>query len=108
MRAGQRDRLIVLQFKTQGTSASGEPTDAWGGDVPVFASVRGLSGREYYSAAAAQLVADEMLIFGICYRADVRVGVARVVYGGRIYSIRHAVELGRQVDLEIQGETVTA
>jgi SPP1 family predicted phage head-tail adaptor len=108
MNLGQLDRQITLEFKTAGKSASGEPTEAWGGAVVVFANRLPMSGREYFSAVGAQKVAEEMITYKIRFRADVRPGVARIQDGGRMYQIRHVVELGRQVGLELMAETVTA
>lgn len=110
LRAGKLDREITLEFKTSGQSGSGEPTEDWVTIPPVnvWADVRPLSGREFYAAAAAQMVADEVLVFTIRFRSDVRPGVARVQYQGRTYNLRRVAELGRQEGLELFGETVEA
>ena len=112
MRAGRMDRQVTLEFKTPGQSTSGEPTEVWGTPAVVWAEVRPLSGREYYAASAAQLVAEETLVFEIRHRSDVRAGVARIKYdagdGERIYNIRRVVELGRRAGLEIYADTVSA
>ena len=106
---GQLDREITLQFKTSGQTASGEPTETWGSDVAVWAKVTPLSGREYYSLLAQQIVADEMLVFRIRWRADARPGAARIrQYLGRDYNIRRVAELRRQQGLDIYADTATA
>lgn len=108
MNLGRLDREVLLEFKTQGKSAHGEPTDTWGQPATVYAGVHPANGRKYYSATGAQLVAEEGLVFTIRFRADVRPSSTRLTYGGRVYIIRNVTELGRQVGLEVLGETVTA
>ena len=109
MDPGELDREITLQFKSDGQSGSGEPTETWGGDAVVWAKVTPLSGREYYSLLAQQIVADEMLVFRIRWRADVRPGAARIKqYLGRDYNIRRVAEVGRQVGLDIFADTAVA
>lgn len=108
MPVGSLDRQITLQFKTSSVSAGGEPLDTWGGDVKVWALVEPVSGREYFAALAAQLVAEEFLSFTIRFRSDVRPGTAQVVYQGRTYNIRRVAEEGRRQYLQIFGETTTA
>jgi SPP1 family predicted phage head-tail adaptor len=114
MRAGRLDRQITLEFVTRGQSASKEPTEDWSTIPPVtvWAEVRPVSGREYYAAVAAQIVADEMLAITIRHRTDVRPGTARVKYdpgdGEKTYNIRRVAEIGRRDGLTIFAETVTA
>ena len=112
MRAGRLDRQITLEFRTAGKSASGEPTETWGSAETVWAEVRALTGREFYAATAAQIVADETLVFTIRFRSDVRPASARVKYNPgdleRTYNIRRVAELGRRDGLEITAEAVTA
>lgn len=109
---GELDREITLEFKTAGQSTSGEPTEAWGTPATVWANVRALSGREFYSQLGAQLVADETLVFVIRHRTDVRAGTARIKYNAgdaeRIYNIRRVAEFGRRAGLEIYADTVSA
>jgi len=115
MQIGELDREIVLQAKTAGQSGSGEPTEVWApidtGGVPagtVWAKVRPLSGREYYAALGAQIVAEETLVFRIRFRTDVRPGTARIQYEARTYNIRRVAEVGRRDGLDIYADTVTA
>lgn len=109
---GELDRLITLEFKTSGQSASGEPTETWGSAESVWAKVIPLSGAEFFSALAAQLVAEEMLVFHVRYRTDIRAGVTRIKYNPgdveRIYNIRRVTEVGRRVRLEIHADSKRA
>lgn len=102
------DRLITIQFKTPGTSGSGEPTESWGGDVTEWAKVEPLTGREYYAQPAEQLVAAEMLRFTIRFRGDVRPSTARVQYQGRAYNVRRVGETERARWLQVDAETKVA
>lgn len=108
MSAGELDREITLEFVTQGQTSSGDPTEAWGSATTVWARVLGLSGREYFAAQAAQVLAEEMLTFKIYFRDDVRPGTARVTYNSRIYNIRRVVEIGRREYLVIYADTAEA
>lgn len=109
MNIGTLDREITLQFKTDGQTGSGEPTETWGGDSTVWSQVTPLSGREYYGLLAQQVVADEMLVFRIRWRADVRPGTSRVrQYLGRDYNIRRVAEIGRQEGLDVYADTAVA
>ena len=108
MDPGKLDRQITLQFKTAGKSASGEPTEAWGTNTVVYARVQPLNGREYWAAVAAQIVAEEMLVFTIWFRADVRAGAAQILYQNRTYNIRRVTEIGRREFLECYADTKAA
>lgn len=103
------DRRITLQFKADGQSGSGEPTEAWGLPSVVWARVSALSGREYYALLAQQIVAEEMLVFRIRFRPDVRPGTARISqYQGKDYNIRRVVEIGRRGYLDCYADTAVA
>ncbi len=110
MEAGALDRQITLEFKTSGQTASGEPTETWGTATVIAANVRAVSGREYYAALGAQIVAEEMLVCTVRYHANlnIRPGTARVLYETRTYNIRRVVELGRRQWLEIHADTAVA
>jgi SPP1 family predicted phage head-tail adaptor len=108
MQVGKLDREITLEFKTPGQSGSGEPTETWGTPATVWAAVRPLSGREYYAALGAQIVAEETLVFSIRHRTDVRPGTTRIQYESRTYNIRRVAEVGRRDGLDIFADTVTA
>lgn len=108
MELGRLDRKITLEFKTAGQSASGEPTEAWGNAVQVWARRQALSGREYYAALAAQIVAEEMMVFTLRYRADVRPNTARILDEGRTYDVRRVAEIGRREALAVYADTQRA
>ena len=112
MNIGERDREVVVEFKSDGQSGSGEPTETWGSPATIWAKVRALSGREYYALLAQQIVAEEMLVFNVYWRADIRPGKARIKYNAgdieRIYNVRRVVEIGRRVELDIYADTAVA
>ena len=112
MNVGERDREVVIEFKTDGQSGSGEPTETWGSPSTQWAKVRSLTGREYYSLMAQQIVAEEMLVFNIYWRSDVRPGKARIKYNAgdveRIYNVRRVVEIGRRAELDVFADTPVA
>ena len=112
MNSGERDREIVVEFKSDGQSGSGEPTETFGSPETIWAQVRSLSGREAYALLAQQIVADEMLVFNIYWRPDVRPGKARIKYNAgdveRIYNVRRVVEIGRRAELDVFADTAVA
>lgn len=112
MNSGERDREIVVEFKSDGQSGSGEPTETWGSPETLWAKVRQISGREAYSLLAQQIVAEEMLVFNVNWRADIRAGKARIKYNAgdveRIYNVRRVVEVGRRAELEVFADTAVA
>src|SRR4051812_11426946 len=107
-KTGDRDRKITIEAVTKGKSTGGAPTETWTTLCTPWAKVRSLTGREYYAAIAAQVVAQEMLAFDIRFRSDVRPSTARVQYQGRIYNIRRVEEVGRKDSLVVYADTVAA
>jgi SPP1 family predicted phage head-tail adaptor len=59
---GRLDRIISIQHQIPTTDAKGHPTKAWQEYAKTWAGVRGLSGREYYAAAAIQSESDVIYI----------------------------------------------
>lgn len=112
MNIGERNREVVIEFRTAGQSGSGEPTETWGSPETVWAKVRPLSGREAYALLAQQIVAEEMLVFNLYWRADVRPGTTRVKYNAgdveRIYNVRRVAEIGNRAELDVFADTAVA
>lgn len=112
MNPGERNSEIVLEFKAKGQSGSGEPTETWGSPVTVWAKVRPLSGREAYALIAQQIVAEEMLVFNIYWRSDIRADTARIKYNAgdveRIYNVRRVEEIGRRAELNVFADSAVA
>jgi len=112
MQIGERDREIVVEFVSSGQSGSGEPTETWASPATIWAKVRALSGREYYALLAQQIVAEEMLVFNVYWRADMRPGKSRIKYNAgdveRIYNVRRVVEIGRRAELDVYADTAVA
>lgn len=84
MRAGRlRDRLI-LQGYVDAKDAIGGTRKNWYDVDPIWAEVRGLSGRAFLSASAEQAeITCEILMR---YRPDVKSGM-RLVRGDEVYTI---------------------
>lgn len=84
MRAGRlRDRLI-LQGYVDGKDAIGGTRQDWFDVGPIWAEVRGLSGRAFLSASAEQAeITCEILMR---YRPDVKARM-RLVRGDEVYTI---------------------
>jgi SPP1 family predicted phage head-tail adaptor len=111
MRAGQLDRMITLQRKTETYSPSGAPIVAWS-DIAYrrHAKYRVVRGEERFSAA--QYVAKEQIEFTIRYSEQVAdlSPLDRIVYPARqdanppentIFDIMAVHELGRREGLRI-------
>lgn len=110
MRAGQLDRMITLQRKTETYSPSGAPIEAWS-DIAYrrHAKYRPVRGDERFGA---QYVAKEQVEFTIRYSPDVAdiSPLDRIVYPARqdtnppentIFDIMAVHELGRREGLRI-------
>ena len=74
---------ITLQRRSEGSDAEGYSLDEWVDVVQVWASVKDLSGHEFY--AAAENWARSVLSFTI-RRREVDASM-RVVYGGKPYEV---------------------
>ena len=58
MKTGDLKHRITIQQYVTGTNENGFPVDEWADFTTVWAAKRGLTGREYYAAAAVQAETD--------------------------------------------------
>jgi len=108
--AGARDRLVTIQFLTEGQGGSGYPSDTWATLATVWAHKDDISARERFSFTANQETAPYDTRWTIPWTAamdpdTVDVPKARrLIIHGRIHDIVRAVEIGRHdaIDLETQ------
>jgi SPP1 family predicted phage head-tail adaptor len=98
MKAGRLDRLVTLQSRVVTRSDSGEDVVTYQDLEDVWAEKFDLRGREFY--AAQQAKADVTTRWRIRWRSDVSI-LHRLVYGGQVYEINAAAEIGRREGLEL-------
>lgn len=98
MRAGDLDRRVTIQQRTDTQDSYGEPIAAWADLAEVWAQVTPVRGVERLTAE--QLTSDVTTRFRIRYRAGITEQM-RLSYEGRVYQIHAVLELGRREGLDL-------
>ena len=98
MRAGELDRLITIEQRTDVRNALGEGIPTWATFVVVWAKRMPLRGAELY--VAAQVVPQVTNTLRIRWRGDLDESM-RIIDDGVTYGIQHIAEIGRHEALEI-------
>lgn len=98
MRAGEMDRVIVIEQKVVTKGTSGGEKKEWARFIKVSASVREVSGNEAFISDQNQAFIRS--VFRIHYHSGVK-SEMRIIYEGNIYDIQGKKELGRREGLEI-------
>lgn len=104
MRAGELRHRVTIQKNQPIRNSYGEMEDAWINFATVWASIEGISGREYFMAHQTQAQTD--------YRIKMRYidGVKpsmRVIYGVRIFNIQSVLDPdGRRKELHLMCKEV--
>jgi SPP1 family predicted phage head-tail adaptor len=105
MRAGELDRSIVIQARTQtGQDSHGAPVYTWAkihAADTIPAAVEPVNGSERF--AGQQLVGEAITVFRVRYRSGVTV-LNRIVYDGRDWDIVAVREVGRRDGLLIDAK----
>lgn len=103
MRAGALDRRINLEVKTTARDAVGQPIETWSVARRLWAQrVEGSKVAERFGAN--QTYAMVTTVFKVGYfpaLTTVTVDTHRIVFGGKIYNIHGAVEVGRKEGVEL-------
>lgn len=100
-----RHRIAILQKQT-GTDPDGYPMEEWISIFSIWAEVKPIAGREYFTAAAVQ--AQHQVRFTMRYRKDITPDM-RIRYDGQGYEIKAILDLGgRRTWLQVMGEAVTS
>jgi len=100
-----RHRVSILK-KTTGTDSDGYPTEVWGTHATIWAEVKPIAGREYFTAAAVQ--AEHQVRFTMRYRKDITTDM-RLRYDNQDYEIKAILDLGGQRTwLQVMGEVITS
>lgn len=98
MRAGEMDRLIVIEQEISTRGSSGGQKKSWVRFARVWASVRQVSGNELFLSEQTQAFART--IFRIHYRPGIKLKM-RIFYNDDNYDIQSKKELGRREGIEI-------
>lgn len=96
MKAGEFDRRVTFQPKTETKSATGSVSVSWGDGFTVWAKRLGSKGREAYAAGRELATVDE--VFHVRWSSAVAAvdPVWRLMFEGRPYNIAAIVEVGRR------------
>lgn len=102
MRAGKRDRRIVIQVRGESRAPSGEVIEGWTDFATVWARKFDKGAGERF--AAAQKLAEVDTIFEIVHRAGLTAiapDTHRIVFAGRVYEILGRSEVARNQSIDI-------
>ena len=103
--AGRLDRRVIIQNLILTPNAYGEPIESWATFATVWAEVRDLRGREFFSAQ--QVNAEVETIFRIRWLAGV-LATMRISYDSKAYDILGIAEIGRHDGLELMAKARVA
>lgn len=87
---GKLNKRISIQQLTEGQDEIGNQVKTWVDFYSCFAYANGLSGTEYFAAAATQ--AENTVTFEIRYNVslkDIDTTTYRIVFDGKIYDIEN-------------------
>lgn len=98
LKAGSLKHRVTIQNPTKTRSASGSASLGWGTVATVWASVRGMSGRDVIMAAQAQALVTHKVM--IRYRTDVN-AQTRLLYEGKVFEVVVALERYCKTGLEL-------
>lgn len=96
MYAGELRQSIVIEQPVEGAvDAHGRRTVTWTEYKSCMASVREVSGKEFYAAAAMQM--EDVETFGVRYDSGITTAM-RIRFEGGVYEIMQINRLGRMGD----------
>jgi len=98
MRAGDLDRMIVIESVGATQSSSGDPTESWSTFATVWAKVIPVNTAEGFSAQQFNAKAD--VIFRIRH-IDNLTPAMRINYNSHYYDITGITEMRRRESIEI-------
>lgn len=90
--AMQLNKRITIQSLTQTKDTHGGQVDTWTDIALVWAGIKSLSGDERRITKEGGQAAEARTEFMIRYRAGI-IEKMRVLYGGKIYNIKHVNDL---------------
>lgn len=100
MRAGALNKRVSIQAPTEVPNDFGEPDVAWSTEITDFASIKSLTGREFFASQEIQAAATHEIIMRFV------IGVTpkkRILYGSRIFDILYVdIDTDKDVQLSIK------
>jgi SPP1 family predicted phage head-tail adaptor len=90
MSAGLRDKKVQIQRQGSTQDAAGQLSDMWTTQATVWASIKPVSGREYFNASGER--AEVTHTIGILYGPTVAPR-DRIVYGSRMFDIKSVINV---------------
>lgn len=88
MKIGELNKRVILQRLTMTKNTYGEIMEQWDNVATVWASIKPISGREYFAAEAVNSDVTHKVIMR--YRADITADM-RVKYGDRYFTINSVI-----------------
>ena len=88
--AGELNCYVTLQYATITRDSYGAETQTWTNGSSVWANIKPLQGREYYSDRANKVNAETTHKITIRYRTDVNPRM-RIKYGNRLFEIESII-----------------
>lgn len=102
MRAGRKDRRIVIQAMTTAKSTFGTDAETWTAYKEVWAEVTPVVGDEKYGSD--QLTSEAFTNFKFNFISGISPKTHRISYDSKIYDIRYVQEVSRREALLITGK----
>ena len=102
MRAGRKDRRIIIQQLNLTKGTMGSDVEAWALYKEVWADVLPYQGDERFGAD--QETSEAFTNFKVDYIAGISPKTHRIIYLGVAYDIRYTQEFGRREALVITGK----
>ena len=106
MRAGNLDRVIVIERATTALDTFGVPRSTWSAVVTMRAQLVEANADEFIRQGVGQLT-ERTVLFRTRFLDGVTVA-DRVTYDGRIYNVTGIKEIGRRNGLEIRARALGA
>lgn len=94
MRAGRKDRRIIIEVLTTAKSSFGSDTETWALYKTVWAEVTQVQASERFGAE--QMTSERVLSFKIDYIPGISAKTHRIKYEGEVYDISPPQEVGRR------------
>lgn len=105
MRAGQLDRVIVIQRATETLSEAGAPVVTWGNHLTMRAQIIEAKTDEVMRNPGE--ISEILTVFRTRFADDIT-PADRIAYAGRYFNIKGTKELGRRAGLEIRALSTEA
>jgi len=87
------DKLITIEKRGEAQDSTGQPKETWTRQAPVWASIRPVSGREYYNASGPRAEITHEIVL----RHNPKIAPRdRIVFEGRIFDVISPLNVSEQ------------